>query len=71
LTYKFTPKVQFDVEQLLVEHWDSILGTIVARKNCGDVEFDDAVLGPLAALLRNVDSTRRCETADEFAAAVE
>mmetsp|Transcript_31103 Transcript_31103/g.100224 ORF Transcript_31103/g.100224 Transcript_31103/m.100224 type:complete len:342 (-) Transcript_31103:1414-2439(-) len=75
LKYNFIPKVQYNVEQLLVEYWDSILAMLVARRNGADVEFDDdvrdAVLGPFADLLKDVDRTRRCGSAAEFAAAVE
>mmetsp|Transcript_31094 Transcript_31094/g.100192 ORF Transcript_31094/g.100192 Transcript_31094/m.100192 type:complete len:222 (-) Transcript_31094:214-879(-) len=74
-TYRFEPRDQYTVEQLLVEHWDSILAMLVARRNGADVAFDDdvrdAVLGPCRELLALVDRTRPCGSAAQFAAAVD
>jgi len=77
LFYRFTPQQQFQVEQLLVEHWDSILAMLVAfNKKEAAVDFDDddvrgAVLKPFRTLLALVDPTRPCKTGTDFAAAVE
>ena len=75
LTYRFEPRIQYAVEQLLVEHWDSIFAMIVAQHNGGAVEFEpfvrDAVLEPFADLLDKIDPARRCrQSPADFAAAV-
>lgn len=72
--YTFQPSMQYRVECSLVDHWESILMMIVARKSGGEVHWDDDVrddvLDPFCELLGLVDATKLCGTAGEFADAV-